>query len=134
MTALASVLAGLVTYELERSLVKAARLGLTVSGPLLPDMSEAAVTASARDDQAWLTRLAAHQQWPHLHVDHVYVAVAGSQRPVRQPEHEVRWFTLADICTAPDVLEDSRILATQQPVVFTANLADRSLWALPGRS
>jgi hypothetical protein len=46
MTTLASVLAGLVTYELERSPVKAARLGLTVSGPLLPDMSEAAVTAS----------------------------------------------------------------------------------------
>jgi uncharacterized protein (DUF885 family) len=64
MTTLASLLSGLVTYELERSPVKAARLGLTVPGPLLPDMSEAAVTASARDDQAWLTRLAAHQPAP----------------------------------------------------------------------
>ncbi|MGH3246496.1 MAG: hypothetical protein ACRDOI_09825, partial [Trebonia sp.] len=50
----------------------------------------------------------------HLHVDHVYVAVADSPRPVRQPEHEVRWFTAADIAAAPDVSEDSRTLATRR--------------------
>jgi hypothetical protein len=50
MTTAASLLADVVTYELTRSPVKAARLGLTVPGPLLPDVSEAAVTGYARDD------------------------------------------------------------------------------------
>jgi 8-oxo-dGTP pyrophosphatase MutT (NUDIX family) len=49
----------------------------------------------------------------HLHADHAYVAVAGSSRPVREPEHQVRWFTQADIATAPAVSEDSRILAVR---------------------
>jgi 8-oxo-dGTP pyrophosphatase MutT (NUDIX family) len=49
----------------------------------------------------------------HLHVDHVYVATAERSRPVGHAEHEVRWFTPADISTAPDVSEDSRTLATE---------------------
>jgi 8-oxo-dGTP pyrophosphatase MutT (NUDIX family) len=49
----------------------------------------------------------------HLHADHVYVAVAGTSRPVMEPEHQVRWFTQADIATAPAVSEDSRILAAR---------------------
>jgi hypothetical protein len=44
MTTAASLLADVVTYELTRSTVKAARLGRTVPGPLLTDMSEAAMT------------------------------------------------------------------------------------------
>jgi hypothetical protein len=32
---------------------------------------------------------------------------------VRQPEHEVRWFTPADITATPEVSEDSRVLATR---------------------
>jgi 8-oxo-dGTP pyrophosphatase MutT (NUDIX family) len=54
-----------------------------------------------------------HTAGRHLHVDHVYVAIAGSPRPVRDPEHEVRWFTPADISTASGVSEDSRTLATR---------------------
>jgi hypothetical protein len=48
-----------------------------------------------------------------LHVDHVYVATAERSRPVGHAEHEVGWFTPADISTAPDVSEDSRTLATR---------------------
>ena len=49
----------------------------------------------------------------HLHVDHVYVATPERPRPVGHAEHEVRWFSPADISTAPDVSEDSRTLATR---------------------
>jgi hypothetical protein len=49
----------------------------------------------------------------HLHVDHVYVATVEGPRPVGHAEHEVRWFTPADISTAPDVSEDSRTLAAR---------------------
>jgi hypothetical protein len=43
----------------------------------------------------------------------VYVAITGSSRPVREPEHQVRWFTQADVGTAPAISEDSRILAAR---------------------
>jgi 8-oxo-dGTP pyrophosphatase MutT (NUDIX family) len=49
----------------------------------------------------------------HVHADHVYIAIAASPRPVSQPEHEVRWFTRADIASAPGISEDSRILAAE---------------------
>jgi 8-oxo-dGTP pyrophosphatase MutT (NUDIX family) len=49
----------------------------------------------------------------HLHVDHAYVAVADSPHPVGQPEHQVRWFTPADISAMPGISEDSRTLATR---------------------
>ena len=52
-----------------------------------------------------------HTGEPHIHADHVYVATTASPRPVRQPEHQVRWFTQADIASAPGISEDSRILA-----------------------
>ena len=32
---------------------------------------------------------------------------------MRQPEHQVRWFTQADIASAPGISEDSRILAAE---------------------
>lgn len=61
MTSAASPLTELVGYELTRSPVKAARLGLAVPGPLLPDMSEAAMTGYEREDQAWLARLSRYR-------------------------------------------------------------------------
>ena len=54
-----------------------------------------------------------HTGEPHIHEDHVYVATTASPRPVRQPEHQVRWFTQADIASAPGISEDSRILAAE---------------------
>ena len=54
-----------------------------------------------------------HTRESHVHADHVYVAIAGSSRPVQDPEHQVQWFSQADIATAPAVSEDSRILAAR---------------------
>jgi 8-oxo-dGTP pyrophosphatase MutT (NUDIX family) len=52
-----------------------------------------------------------HTSEPHVHEDHVYVATTDSLCPVREPEHQVRWFTPDDIASAPVISEDSRILA-----------------------
>lgn len=52
-----------------------------------------------------------HTGEPHVHADHVYVATTASPRPVRAPEHQVRWFTLADVAAAPGISGDSRLLA-----------------------
>lgn len=52
-----------------------------------------------------------HTGEPHVHEDHVYVATTASPLPVREPEHQVRWFTPADIASALGISEDSRILA-----------------------
>jgi len=54
-----------------------------------------------------------HTGEPHIHADHVWVATTASPRPVRQPEHQVRWFTQADIASVPGISEDSRILAAE---------------------
>jgi 8-oxo-dGTP pyrophosphatase MutT (NUDIX family) len=54
-----------------------------------------------------------HTGEPHIHEDRVYVATTASPRPVREPEHQVRWFTQADIASAPGISEDSRILAAE---------------------
>ena len=54
-----------------------------------------------------------HTGEPHAHEDHIYIATTASPRPVREPEHEVRWFTPADIASAPGISEDSRILAAE---------------------
>jgi 8-oxo-dGTP pyrophosphatase MutT (NUDIX family) len=54
-----------------------------------------------------------HTGEPHIHADHLYIATAASPRPVSQPEHEVRWFTEADIASMPGISEDSRVLAAE---------------------
>jgi hypothetical protein len=54
-----------------------------------------------------------HTNERHVHVDRLYVAIADRCYPAAEPEHHVRWFTLAGIAGAPAVSEDSRILAAQ---------------------
>ena len=54
-----------------------------------------------------------HTSEHHVHVDHVYVATAASPHPVREPEHQVRWFSPAGIATAPAISGDTRILAAR---------------------
>ena len=54
-----------------------------------------------------------HTNEVHVHVDHLYVAVADRHHPAAEPEHHVRWFTPAGIAAAPAVSEDSRLLAAQ---------------------
>lgn len=51
-----------------------------------------------------------HTRERHVHVDHVFAAVAG--RPgLGRAEHEVRWFTTADLGAVPGISPDSRLLA-----------------------
>jgi ADP-ribose pyrophosphatase YjhB (NUDIX family) len=69
----------------------------------------------------------------HLHVDHVYVATADSPLPVRHPEHEVRWFTPAEIATTPDVSEDSRVLATRLLALAAPQPGPGFQWPETGR-
>lgn len=54
-----------------------------------------------------------HTGESHVHADHVYVATAATPSPIREPEHQVRWFTPADIASAPGISEDSRVLAAE---------------------
>lgn len=51
-----------------------------------------------------------HLAEPHVHVDHQYLAVAGSPRPAKEPVHPFGWFTRPelDLLAMP---EDTRILA-----------------------
>ena len=54
-----------------------------------------------------------HTGESHIHADHVYVATAATPGPAKEPEHQVRWFTPADIASAPGISEDSRVLAAE---------------------
>jgi 8-oxo-dGTP pyrophosphatase MutT (NUDIX family) len=54
-----------------------------------------------------------HTGEPHVHEDHVYVAITTNPRQIREPEHQVLWFAPADIASAPGISEDSRILAAE---------------------
>ncbi len=55
----------------------------------------------------------------HVHLDHLYLAIAPSDVPAREPEHEVRWLTEAELTTAGDVSEDSRLQAAAAFAVIT---------------
>jgi 8-oxo-dGTP pyrophosphatase MutT (NUDIX family) len=47
---------------------------------------------------------------PHIHVDHLYVAVTGQPRPVTEPAHPFGWYAAADLA-ALEMFDDARILA-----------------------
>jgi hypothetical protein len=51
---------------------------------------------------------------------------------VRKPEHEVRWFTQADIASDPGISEDSRILASELLALAAPQPAPPFRW-LPGQ-
>ena len=74
-----------------------------------------------------------HTGEPHIHEDHVWLATTASRRPVRQPEHQVRWLTQADIASAPGISEDSRILAAELLALTAQQPAPPFRW-LAGQS
>jgi 8-oxo-dGTP pyrophosphatase MutT (NUDIX family) len=47
---------------------------------------------------------------PHIHVDHLYLAVTSQPRPVTAPAHPFGWFAAGDLA-ALEMFEDARILA-----------------------
>ena len=75
-----------------------------------------------------------HTGEPHVHEDHVYVATAASPRPAREPEHQVRWFTRADIASAPGISEDSRTLAAELLALAAPQPGPQFRWPQQGHA
>lgn len=65
----------------------------------------------------WIVEMGAsadsHTPRRHVHVDHVFVAVAEADTGEREAVHEVRWFTEQQMADAADVAEDSRLQAKE---------------------
>ena len=65
----------------------------------------------------WTVEMAAgadnHTPGPHVHIDHVFVAVADDPDPRLPGEHEIRWFTSTEAAQEPLIAEDSRLQAKE---------------------
>jgi len=65
----------------------------------------------------WITELPVppdrHLAEEHVHVDHVFVAVAESIEPLSEPEHPSGWWTQAELMGSAQVFEDTKLLARQ---------------------
>jgi len=61
----------------------------------------------------WVSEMPAsadrHTATTHVHVDHVFLAIAEDGPPAGDAAHEVGWFTEADVVTAEGISEDSRL-------------------------
>lgn len=56
-------------------------------------------------------RADSHTPGPHVHLDHVFLALAARQDLVGVPAHETRWFSEPAISRADGIAEDSRLQA-----------------------
>lgn len=54
-----------------------------------------------------------HLAEDHVHVDHVFVAVADDSTPVSEPVHEIMWLTEVQVAENPEIFEDTKILAKE---------------------
>jgi 8-oxo-dGTP pyrophosphatase MutT (NUDIX family) len=74
----------------------------------------------------WVSEMQAsadrHTATGHVHVDHVFLAVAGDGPPAGDAAHEVGWFTEDGAATAEGISEDSRL----QLLALFGYLAGRS--------
>lgn len=52
-----------------------------------------------------------HLGEPHVHVDHVFVAVADPDRGAGRGVHETVWMNLEQLLEHPEVFEDTKLLA-----------------------
>ncbi|MGW6388980.1 NUDIX domain-containing protein [Streptomyces sp. NPDC055103] len=63
----------------------------------------------------WITELRVprdnHLAEDHVHIDHVFVAVADNLQPVREPEHPFTWLSEEEVLTSDAVFEDTKVLA-----------------------
>ena len=61
----------------------------------------------------WVSEMPAsadrHTATRHVHVDHVFLAIAEDHPPAGDAAHEVGWFTEADVTTAEGISKDSRL-------------------------
>lgn len=65
----------------------------------------------------WITELPvphdSHAAEDHVHVDHVFVAIADSIEPLSPPEHPFRWWREEEVLRSELVFEDTKVLARQ---------------------
>ncbi|MEV7775941.1 NUDIX domain-containing protein [Kitasatospora sp. NPDC086791] len=54
-----------------------------------------------------------HTRAPHVHVDHLFLALAEGDGPVQEPAHEVRWLGEAEVAQDPEVADDLRVFAKE---------------------
>ncbi|MBS2964955.1 NUDIX domain-containing protein [Actinocrinis puniceicyclus] len=54
-----------------------------------------------------------HLGEPHVHVDHVFVALADPDEPAGDGVHETVWMSLEELLEHPDVFEDTKLLAKE---------------------
>jgi ADP-ribose pyrophosphatase YjhB (NUDIX family) len=54
-----------------------------------------------------------HTSEPHVHTDHLFLALAEGDEPVATAAHEVRWFTVAEVAEHPEIAEDLRVTAKE---------------------
>jgi 8-oxo-dGTP pyrophosphatase MutT (NUDIX family) len=86
-----------------------------LAGPMLP--APAGFPHSSVRAPWWMVEMAAgsdgHTAGPHVHVDHVFVALANDMASAGGSEHEVRWFTEVEIASVDGIGEDSRLQAKE---------------------
>jgi len=56
-------------------------------------------------------RADSHTREPHVHLDHVFLALAAGGDPAGPAAHETRWFSEVEIGQADGISEDSRLQA-----------------------
>ena len=65
----------------------------------------------------WTTELQvprdSHAAGDHVHIDHVFVAVADSIEPVSEPEHPFRWWRREEVLRSEVVFADTKVLARE---------------------
>ena len=54
-----------------------------------------------------------HTPVRHIHVNHVFAAVARSGQPAGIPAHTVRWFSRGSITEVAGISQDSRLQAIE---------------------
>ncbi len=63
----------------------------------------------------WTTELPVppdrHLAEDHVHVDHVFVAIADNPEPISDPEHAVTWWCRDELLSADAVFDDTKVLA-----------------------
>lgn len=69
------------------------------------------------DQPWWITELRVprdnHLAEDHVHIDHVFVAVADDTRPVCEPEHPFTWLCEEEVLSSGSVFADTKILAKE---------------------
>lgn len=90
--------------------------GVTLLEPARPDLP-AGYPHPRMPQPWWVSELRVpadnHLGEPHVHVDHVFVALADPGEPARAGVHETVWMSLEELLEHADVFEDTKLLAKE---------------------